>query len=376
MVAGDPVYLDYNATAPVRPAALRAVTGALAVTGNPSSVHGFGRGARRLVEDARERIAAWAGAASAAVVFTSGGTEANALALRGWGRRRIVASAVEHPSVLAAGVDAMIPVDDRGIIDLAALDRLLTEDSEPAVVAVMLANNETGVIQPVAEAARVAKARGAVVHCDAVQAAGRLPLSMAALGVHSLAVSGHKLGGPQGTGALLLADAEAEVKPLLAGGGQEKRRRAGTENVPGIAGFAAAVAELEDPDGERIRLAGLRDRLEAAARDLLPTVVIFGRDAPRLSNTTCLAVPGVAAQTMVMALDLAGVAVSAGSACSSGKVAPSHVLSAMGQGALAGSAIRVSLGWASSERDVDRFIEAFGSLMRRSAIREGAASAA
>ncbi|HLN24969.1 MAG TPA: cysteine desulfurase family protein [Patescibacteria group bacterium] len=355
------VYLDYNATAPLRQAAVDAMVRALRTTGNPSSVHGFGRAARRLVEDARDSVAEMVGAVPAGVVFTSGGSEANALGLTGFGHRHILASAVEHPSVLKAvdGVET-VPVDRDGLIDLAALEALLRAAEGPVMVAVMLANNETGVLQPVAEVARIAHAYGALVHCDAVQAAGKVDIDMHRLGVDTLALSAHKLGGPQGVGALVLAAAEAEVIPLIKGGGQERRRRAGTENVPGIAGFAAAgrlaLAEMQDAAQ---RLGALRDRLEAEASRVAPHTVVFGAGVERLPNTSCLALPGLSAQTAVMAFDLAGVAVSAGSACSSGKVAASHVLAAMGAGALAGAAIRVSLGWDSVEADVDRFIDVF-----------------
>lgn len=359
------VYLDYNATAPVRPAVGEAVLRAMARPGNPSSVHGFGRAARSLVDESRETVAALLGGAPDGVIFTSGGTEANGLAVNGWGRRRLLVSAVEHPSVLKARPGEIIPVERSGVIDLAALDRLLQASDEPALVAVMLANNETGVIQPIAEVVRRAKAHGAIVHCDAVQAAGRIDVDLGALGVDSLAVSAHKLGGPAGAGALLLADPDARLAPLLLGGGQERFRRAGTENLPGIAGFAAAARAVGAETGEALRLAGLRDRLEQGACARAVRLVVLGGQAPRLSNTACLAVPGVAAQTLLMGLDLAGVAVSAGSACSSGKLAPSHVLLAMGEDALAGSAIRVSFGWASTERDVDCFLEAFGAVTRR-----------
>jgi cysteine desulfurase len=362
-----PVYLDYNATAPVRPAAAEAVVRALGVCGNASSVHAPGRLARRLIEDARDAVAALAGAAPSAVIFTSGGTEANATALGAFGTRRVLASAVEHVSVLKGATGRTIPVDDRGIVDLGALESLLAADDRPALVAVMLANNETGVIQPVAEVASVAKAYGAIVHCDAVQAAGKMALDVAALGVDSLALSAHKLGGPQGVGALVLGDPDADLVPLLGGGGQERNRRAGTENLPGCAGFGAAAAAARGDVADCRRLADLRDRLEEQAVRIMPDLVVVGAGAPRLPNTSCLAVPGLSAQTMLMALDLAGVAVSSGAACSSGKVAASHVLDAMGARHLAASAIRVSLGWASVETDVERFIEAFSRMgLRRS----------
>lgn len=355
MGTGGAVYLDHNATAPVRPEAVRAVGEALGLLGNPSSVHGFGRAARRLVEDCREVIGGWLGAPPAAVIFTSGGSEANNLALQGRGERRLLVSAIEHPSVRDVRAATAIPVNGDGVVDLAALDSLLAGDRRPALVAVMLANNETGVLQPVAEACRIAHRHGALLHCDAVQAAGRMAVDLVRLGADSLSVSAHKLGGPPGIGALVLADPDAAVEPLLKGGGQERRRRAGTENVCGIAGFAAAV----EASGEIAQLAVWRDGMEATLRAACPGLAVFGAGSARLGNTSCLAVPGLTARTAVMALDLAGVAVSAGAACSSGSVAPSHVLEAMGAGPLGQSAIRISLGWSSRKSDIDRFVDAF-----------------
>ncbi len=353
----SPVYLDYNATAPLRPAAADAMARAQRLTGNPSSVHSFGRQARAAVETAREQVAALAGAKPAQVVFTSGGTEANNLAVACSGGARILVSTIEHDSILSAAPTAeRIPVTADGIADLAALEKLLQSDSRPALVCVMVANNETGVIQPLAEVVAIAHRAGALVHGDAVQAAGKLPLDFAALGVDLMSLSAHKFGGPKGAGALIVADA-VPFTAQLRGGGQERGRRAGTENVAAIAGFgAAAVAVRRDlPDLEAI--AAMRDWLERDVGADVPATRIVGAGAQRLANTSCLALPGVGAETLVMALDLAGVAVSAGSACSSGKVRPSHVLTAMGLGPeIAGSAIRVSLGWASTGADVERFL--------------------
>ncbi len=365
------VYLDYNATAPLRPEAAAALEAALRETGNPSSIHGFGRRARRRVEDAREAVAALVGGGPAGVIFTSGGSEANNLALTGLPAGRILVSEVEHDSVLRTAPEARrLPVDSQGRIDLDALGEALAEDdgaAGPVLVSVMLANNETGVIQPVAEIAALARARGALVHCDAVQAAGRLEIDLEALGVAALSLSAHKLGGPQGAGALVLAEG-ISVAPLIRGGGQERRRRAGTENVPAIAGFGAAAAAVLDAPKPDPELAGLRDGLEARLRALAPELVIFGAEAPRLANTSCFALPGLSAETQLLALDLAGIAVSSGAACSSGKVEPSHVLGAMGVGAeTAASAIRVSLGWATTAADLERFIEAWDGLYRRRA---------
>lgn len=368
-------YLDWNAGAPTRPQAAAAMVEALAEGGNPSSVHGPGRQARRRVEEARTRVAALVGAAPDRVVFTSGGTEANALALAGSGRRRLLVSAVEHASLLenAPALEngwgaGRIPVDGDGIVDLAALTAMLAADGTPALVSVMLANNETGVVQPVAEAARIAHAAGALFHCDAAQGAGRMAVSLEVLGADLLSLSAHKLGGPMGSGALVLAD-DLELTPALRGGGQERRRRAGTENVPGIVGFgmAAMLAARDVDDGQTIlELVKMREWLERRALARVPGAVVIGASVPRLPNTSCLALPGLAAQTQVMALDLEGVAVGAGAACSSGKVGASHVLAAMGLAPeLAGSAIRVSLGWSTRPEDVETFLSAWVRLARR-----------
>ena len=358
------VYLDFNATAPVLPAAAEAVVEALATTGNPSSVHEFGRAARGLVEDARERVAALVGADPSRVIFTSGGTEANNLALRG--RQRVLVSAVEHPSVLRAAPDfELIPVNADGVVNLEALEAMLETSSVPAMVSVMLANNETGVIQPVAEVARLACRFGAMVHCDAVQAAAWVPISKDALGVHMLSLSAHKIGGPRGVGALVVTG-DAAVRALVRGGGQERGRRAGTENVPGIAGFGVAAGLVGEGIAQAPAVRRLRDELERRVRALAPEAVTFGSTVERLPNTLCLATPGIGSETQVIALDLAGVAVSAGAACSSGKVRPSHVLAAMGvAGDLASSAIRVSLGRATTEAEIERFVDTWSALRAR-----------
>ncbi len=373
-------YLDYNAGAPMRPEAVAAMTEALATGGNPSSVHGAGRDARRRMEEARARVAALAAADPSGVVFASGGTEANALALRGSGRDRVLVSAVEHASVREAVAAETIPVGGDGVVDLDALDHLLAADPRPALVSVMLANNETGVIQPVARVAEMARRHGALVHCDACQAPGRIVVSLSDLGVDFLTMSAHKLGGPAGIGALVLADPDFALAPILLGGGQERRRRAGTENLAGIVGFGAAAAMAADDIGSGVAILGvcnLRDDLESEVRRRVPDAVVVGAGAPRIGNTACLALPGVAAQIQVAALDLAGVMVSAGAACSSGKVAESHVLAAMGlEPAIAGSAVRVSLGWASRREDVDAFLDAWTELARRKGLRVNEAAKA
>jgi cysteine desulfurase len=361
-------YLDWNATAPLRQEAAAAMQAALALCGNPSSVHRWGREARRRVEAARAAVAALAGAATDGVVFTSGGTEANHLALLGSGRARVLVSAVEHSSVLQAVPDAeRIPVDADGLVDPTALAALLDRDQGPALVSVMLANNETGVIQPARKLAALAHSHGALFHCDAVQAAGKIPLSLAELGADFLTLSAHKIGGPAGIGALVSSG--ADVTPLLRGGGQERNRRAGTENLAGIAGFAAAAAACDPAEYGRVR--DLRDRLEAA---LPPGAIVVGAGAPRLPNTSAIAMPGVPAETQIIALDLDGVMVSAGAACSSGKVGPSHVLAAMGLAPeIADATIRVSLGWSTSEADIAHFIDAWTALYRRTQGRARAA---
>ena len=364
-----PVYLDHNATTPVKPAALDATVAALRCVGNPSSVHRYGRCARRTVETAREQVAALVGADPAGVIFTTSATEANNLALRALGPaagRRILVSGIEHDSIIAAADEATrIAATADGRIDLAALERELARDARPALVALMLANNETGAIQPVAEAARLARARGGLLLCDAAQAVGKIPVDVASLGCDALTISAHKFGGPQGAAALVLAQ-DMPLAALIRGGGQERGRRAGTENVPAIAGFGAAARVAADDLPAMAALGALRDRIEAALRSTSPEVEIFAAAAPRLPNTSCVSMPGVAAESQVMALDLAGVAVSAGAACSSGKVRASRVLTAMGVPlAHANTAIRVSLGWTTSEADVERFIEAWTALWTR-----------
>lgn len=360
-------YLDYNATAPVRPEAIEAAANAMRQGGNPSSVHGLGRAARRLVEDARAQVAALAGTAPNAVVFTSGGTEANNLALRGCGRRTVLVSAIEHESVLSAPDDPVsVAATPAGQVDLANLEsRLETVEGADTVVSIMAANNETGVIQPVLKAAEIARARGALVHCDAVQAAGRLDLEALFAAVDMMSLSAHKIGGPPGIGALVVREGIG-LAPLNRGGGQERGRRAGTENVPGIAGFGVA-AQLAGEEIERFgRLAALRDRLETEALAAKPGAVVFGQEQPRLANTACLANPGIRSETQIMALDLAGIAVSAGAACSSGKVTRSLVLTAMGvPPGLAECAIRVSLGLGTTAEEIDRFLEVWTGLSPR-----------
>ena len=378
--------MDFNATAPIRPEAVEAFVRASQSVGNPSSVHGFGRGARRLIEDARRSVAALAGAREQDVVFTSGGTEANNMALKGKSWRHVFVSAGEHDSVLQAVPDARrISLRSDGTLDVAELENMLSASKapegagdagdEPLLVSVMLANNETGVIQDIPEVVAIAKRYGALVHCDAVQAAGKIPLDIATLGVDMLSLSAHKIGGPQGVGALVLTPGLA-LQPLLLGGGQERRRRAGTENVSGCAAFGVAADLAVSYLADNAKLSGWRDEIEAQLKALAPESRIFGGAAQRLPNTSCISMPGVSAEVQLMALDLAGVAVSSGSACSSGKVQPSHVLRAMGASdAEAGSALRISLGWSSKQEDVEAFVEAWTSLYRRHKEQMGSAPA-
>jgi cysteine desulfurase len=364
-------YLDYNATAPLRPEGRAAIAAALDIAGNPSSIHAEGRAARALVEEARREVAALAGARARDVIFTASGTEAANLALAPGVAaagvaplERLIVSATEHPCALGGHRFAkheIAPAAADGRIDLDALARLL--DGPPALVALQAANNETGVLQPVAEAADMVHARGGLLVCDAAQAAGRLPLAEVARGADILLLSAHKFGGPKGAGAAVILREGLHIEPLLRGGGQERGRRAGTENVAALAGFGAAAraAHAGLPE-EAARLAALRDACEREVRALAPDAVAFGAEAPRLPNTLAFAIPGLPAATLLMRLDLEGVAVSSGSACSSGKVGPSHVLAAMGVApGLAAGALRLSLGWASGPADV----EAFASALRR-----------
>ncbi|OYQ34857.1 cysteine desulfurase [Niveispirillum lacus] len=362
-----PLYLDWNATTPLRPAAREAMIDALALIGNPSSIHGFGRKARRRVEDARDQVAALAGVAPAQVTFTGGGTEANnhALSLAARHGRRLLLGATEHPSVLECATtdSALIPVGSDGLIDLTALEEMLA--AGPALVSIQAVNSETGIIQPLGAIADLVHRYGGWLHSDGVQAAGRIPFDMAAMGLDLATLSAHKIGGPQGVGALLAA-ASVPLAPLLRGGGQERRMRAGTENVAAIAGFGAAAQAAQSCLSDYGTLAVLRDRLEASIRDTAPWVRIIGANSPRVANTSCLALPGQPANSQLMAFDLAGIAVSAGSACSSGKVKSSAVLTAMGLGEeIASAAIRVSLGWENTEQDIDRFLSCYLPLAAR-----------
>lgn len=385
MFATTRSYLDHNATTPVRPVVAEAMLRALQMPGNPSSVHNEGRAARGAIEKAREQVAALCSAKASNVVFTSGGTEANATILSPGlsdcsGARDCVrapvtlllSSASEHPCVrdghrFPIGQAETIPVDSDGLIDLGGLDQRLSlfaaeRPDERALVSVHLANNETGVLQPITEIVAIARHHGALVHSDAVQAAGKIAIDINALGVDALTLSAHKIGGPKGVGAIVFRTGALELvdKPLR-GGGQERGWRAGTENMPGIVGFGVAAEEVGKAlAGEAARLTALRDQLEARLILLAPDTAIFGAKAPRLPNTSAFATPGIKAETALIMLDLSGVALSSGSACSSGKVRRSHVLTAMGvDPVMSEGALRASLGWTTCEADIDQFIAAY-----------------
>ncbi len=361
-------YLDWNATAPLLPEARAAIERALDVHGNPSSVHAEGRRARAVVETAREQIAALVGARPSEVVFTSGATEACATVLAApWAV--ILVAGIEHDAVLrpteaSSGKQIALEVGADGRVDLPELaahaDAAGAEHGAGGVlVALQLANNETGVLQPVSDAAAAAHASGARIFTDAAQAAGRIPVDFAALDADFMALSAHKLGGPKGVGALIVRDGH-DVPALITGGGQERRRRGGTENIAGIAGFGAAAEAARNMLADRDRITHLRDRLEAGLLDLTPDAHIIGMGAERLPNTTCVALPGHAAETLVIRFDLAGIAVSSGAACSAGKIGASHVLAAMGlDETTARSAIRISIGSTTTDRDIDRCLTAW-----------------
>ncbi len=414
------VYLDYNATAPVRQAAKAAAMSAMEDAHNASSVHSFGREARSMVEKAREAVAALVNTPPAQVIFNSGATEGNNTVLKHFAHEKVLVSAIEHPAVLEAHSNAIkIPVTKDGIVDLTALEELLRSPPEsppqaggsggekkPALVSVMMVNNETGVIQPIKEISALAHKYGALFHSDAVQAAGRIPLDIAELGIDFLTLSSHKIGGPQGAGALVMG--LCGITPvLLHGGGQEKSARAGTENVPAIAGFGAAAQEalewinrhpdrapgndpgraegshatLSDPSTTALRASAQDDKkaglsptqlrelqtsLEKKLCKINEAIIIHGQNADRVPNTTMFSLPGASSETLMMALDLEGIAVSNGSACSSGTVKSSYVIKAMGYGDdIASSALRISTGWNSKETDIDRFLEAFAKIVNR-----------
>lgn len=367
------IYLDHNATSPLRPVARETMIGLMEKPLNPSSVHGEGREGRKVIEGAREKVAMLVGADPKAVTFTGGGTEANNTVLGpniqfGSTKRQfesLLASSIEHPCVLAGGRFEkgeihQLPVDTQGVVDLDALEAAL-KDHSPAVVSVMFANNETGVIQPIEEIAQLVHAHDGFLHVDAVQAVGKLTIDIFELEADVMTVSAHKIGGPQGIGAIIRRSAGTAFPPLMSGGGQELGYRAGTENVAGIAGFGVAA---EEALAALPASNALQEQLERGLKALSNEIVIFGAGAARLANTTCFSLPNKRAETAIIAYDMAGIAVSSGSACSSGKVGASHVLSAMGvSDDVAAGAIRVSTGWNSVESDVEGFLSATSKLL-------------
>lgn len=376
--SSDPIYLDHNAGAPLRPAVREAMIAALQEAGNASSVHTHGRKARGKIEEARDAVARLCGARTRAVTFVSGGTEANMTALTpAWQDQgapvyldKLFRSAVEHPSVVTGGrfpvVDqVVVPVDETGLVRLDALEELL-KDAEPSLVSVMAANNETGVIQPLSDIGALAGQYGHFFHADAVQAAGRMPIDVDAWQADVITLSAHKFGGPQGIGAVVVRSTARVPAPLMVGGGQENWRRGGTENVAAISGFgAAAISALEEAE-ETGHLQHLRKMLEEGLRTVCPQTVIFGEGAGRLANTVCFAVQGIAAETALIAFDLERVSVSSGSACSSGKVSVSHVLTAMNvDEETARCALRISMGWDTSEADIAQFLEIWPKIVDR-----------
>jgi cysteine desulfurase len=367
-----PIYMDYNATCPIRPSVITAMVAAMEEGGNPSSVHAMGRKARIIVEDARVKVAALVGARARDVLFCSGGTEAANAVVLGAGAKSLIISAIEHDCVSAAAKASglpvfTLPVDESGTLLLSALPDLLEKAPKPALVSVMYANNEMGAVQPIAQISKLVHQHGALLHSDAVQAAGKLPIDVSVLGTDYLTLSAHKIGGPQGVGAIILAPT-APLKPLVVGGGQELGRRSGTENVAGIVGFGEAALEALGQLGENVNLTRMRDRLEASLRSHANDIVIIGEKAERLANTSCFAIPGVKGETQVMHFDLAGICISSGAACSSGKVKTSHVLNAIGLPSdIANSSIRISLGHDSTEADVDAFVAAWKKLYNRTA---------
>ncbi len=359
------IYLDHNATTPIRPEVLDRVTKTMGEVGNASSVHHFGREARKIVETARDQVADLCQVDSDQVIFTSGATESINTVLSGYRDKPVLISAIEHPAVLAAAPHAIkIPVTSDGVVDMDAYKSLL-EEHKPALVSVMLVNSETGVIQPVPEMAKMAHDAGALFHTDAVQGAGRIDISMKKLGVDYMSLSAHKFAGPQGVGALIKRDGLDTPKFML-GGGQEKNCRAGTHNTAGIAGMGLAAKLAKENMKHYADLTTMRDEMENQIRQLTNKTIIYGESAPRVGNTTNVGLPNMPAQTQMMALDLDGIAVSSGSACSSGAFKPSHVLTAMGASdEEAKSALRISLGWNTKQSDINAFLESYKKIIER-----------
>ncbi len=363
------IYLDYNATTPLYPTVIEGMASALQHTGNPSSIHYEGRQSRKMIEQARAQIAKCVGCQPKQVIFTSGATEANNMILKGYApHRRILVSAIEHPSVLHSGVDVeVIPVLPTGLIDLDALKRLLESDSRPTLVSIMMVNNETGTIQPIEDIVALLKNYDCLFHSDSVQALGRIPLDFSTMGANFITLSAHKIGGPQGIGALIMAQGLNPPK-LIHGGGQERLQRAGTENVIAIHGFGIAASKIaaEDIPSFQEKLKNYRHQIEKALKASYPSIIINACDSPRVGNTLSISIDGLDTSMLLINLDLEGISVSAGSACSSGSVHTSHVLKAMGHtDSLAKNSLRISMGWDTTQQDIDAFIEAWGNIIGR-----------
>ena len=365
-----PIYLDFNSTSPILPEVIEKVTETMNVMGNPSSVHKAGREAHSIVEEARSQVAALIGARSRDIVFTSGGTEANNAVLRSTGPKSLIISTIEHDCTIAAskasGLDVKnLHVDEQGCVNLDMLKTLLEKAEKPVLVSIMLANNEMGAIQNISSAAKIAGEYGARIHCDAVQAAGKITIDFASLGVDYLTLSAHKIGGPQGVGAIVLTPT-APLNALIVGGGQELGRRSGTENVAGVAGFGVAALAALTSVTEYARIQTRRDRMEAEIATYANDVILAGKNTRRLPNTSCIVMPGMKGETQVMHFDLNGICISSGSACSSGKVKISHVMTAMGLNEeLANCSIRVSLGLSTTDKEINIFIQAWKTLYDR-----------
>lgn len=361
------IYLDYNATCPIRPEVITAVTEAMTIIGNPSSIHQEGRQCKKLIEQARAHIASLVSCTPKQVIFTSGATETNNMLLKGYApHRRILIGATEHPSIVDGGVEAeQIPVLENGILDLDALKAMLESDLRPTFVSIMMVNNETGVIQPIKEIGALLKNYDCIFYSDTAQATGRIPVHFPSMNVDFISLSSHKIGGPQGTGAIVMAKG-TNPPTLLHGGGQERRQRAGTENVAGIHGFGLAAQLALDGLDDYQKLTTYQKQIEVALKASHPDLIINGETTPRVANTTSMCLKGFDASTLLMNLDLEGIAVSTGSACSSGSIKASYVLKAMGASdSQAKSGLRISTGWATTQDDIDAFISAWTNIMKR-----------
>ncbi|MBF0379454.1 MAG: cysteine desulfurase [Magnetococcales bacterium] len=372
------IYLDHNATSPVREEVVEQIIPYFReFSGNPSSVHNPGRAAQKGLDDARRKVAGLVDVHASQVIFTSGGTEANNLALMGVASKfdfkgRIITSTIEHPSVLqmcdlleSRGMQIVkIGVDEQGVVDLDSLEAAITPDT--CLISIMHANNETGVVQPVADIANICRHRDVLFHSDTVQSVAKLPVTLANIGADMISLSAHKFGGPKGVGALIINN-RLKFPGILLGGSQERGRRAGTENLPGIVGFGAAADLLIDGQKDYADfLFGLRNQLEEKLSNLVPELVIFGNNSERLANTTAVGIAGLDGETLVMHMDMAGFAISAGSACGSGRTKASHVLTAMGyDGAIGQSAVRISLGWDTKAADIDKFVMVFSRTVKQ-----------